>query len=297
MLAEEFSIARMKIRIRIGGFLLLWIIPRLTKPQKVMAIAAMFSILVNFLFISGAKYLVPTEPPKKLSDSERAILLKLLDEPDLKKAKELLENPKANQKIPEKAKILSDQNSNTALKEAPEDLKNSKNVEVVGTPENKANNFTEENTKTEEDVFKNNMTITPFLKRSDSRSVFEKLTGKTDETQQGMAGQTYELSTYRWDFAPFMLKWKSKMTDNWYRITSKINFNPFAPIGSMEIYVKMNRLGQLLDSKVVSYNCDKSFVSPAYASVVNSFPLDPLPENFPDQYLETTWTISIINNN
>ncbi|HNB58000.1 MAG TPA: hypothetical protein PKV06_13590, partial [bacterium] len=94
-----------------------------------------------------------------------------------------------------------------------------------------------------------------------------------------------------------MLAWKNKMTSNWYRITSKIFFSQFARVGEILIYVKMNRQGQLVDSKVVDYNCDKSFVAPAYASVVNSFPLDPLPNDFPEDMLETTWTISITNQN
>lgn len=285
----------MRIRIRLGGFLLLWYLPALTKSQKVTVLAGVISILINFIFIGGVTFLAPPGEPKKLSESERAILMKLMDEPDIQKAKELLDNPKANQKTPDKAKVLSDQNSDTRIKDVPDALKNSRNVEVVGKPDEKGDAKVVENQKTEEDVFKNNMTVVPFLKRSDGKSVLEKLTGQPDETQQGLQGQTYELSTYRWEFAPFMLKWKNKMTNNWYTITSKINFNPFSPVGSMEIYIRMNRFGQLLDSKIVSYNCDKSFVSPAYASVVNSFPLDRLPDNFPDEYLETTWTITITN--
>lgn len=290
----------MKIRIRIGGFLLLWYIPRLTTQQIFLMIGVVLSVLINLAAIFFIEIVVnPTKPPQLISDSEKAVLLKLLEEPDMSKVRDLLEQPKANDKVAQKPDALSDRNSTTNVK-PPDEIKNFGSVDVTQNqePRPKTENTTPPDESTDEDRFQNNMNVQPFLKRNtNQKSVYERLTGQEDPSQQGFAGQNYELNTYKWEFAPYMLAWKNKMTSNWYRITSKIFFSQFARVGEILIYVKMNRQGQLVDSKVVDYNCDKSFVAPAYASVVNSFPLDPLPNDFPEDMLETTWTISITNQN
>jgi hypothetical protein len=291
----------MKIRIRAGNFLLIIVrTPRLTLTQRLLSLGILISIFINLCIVFSLKFIIKdyVAPIKPLSNDEKMVILNLLEDKEIEKARELLENPKANEIKPDDAKILSDRNSKTDIKDIPEDLKNSKNVAVIGNTEPSKKNEKAENKqteKTEEDRFQNNQPIQPafpFLKKSEGKSVKEQITGQSDAPAQGFL---YELSSYKWEFAPYMLKWKNKMVNKWYEITSKIFFSPFAKLGSMRIYVKMNRQGQLLDSKVIDYDCDKSFVSPAYASVVNSFPLDPLPPSFPEEMLETTWTITITN--
>ncbi len=291
----------MKIRLRAGDFLLIIIrTPRLTLTQKLLSLGILISILVNLCVVFSLKFLMKdyVTPIKPLSNDEKMVILNLLEDKEIEKARELLENPKANDIRPDDAKVLSDRDSKTDIKDIPDDLKNSRNVAVIDPKEeSKKQETTEENKseKTDEDRFQNNQPVQPafpFLKKSDGKSVKEQITGESEAPTQGFL---YELSSYKWEFAPYMLKWKNKMVNKWYEITSKIFFNPFAKLGSMRIYVKMNRQGQLLESHVVDYDCDKSFVSPAYASVVNSFPLDPLPPSFPEDMLETTWTITITN--
>lgn len=291
----------MKIRIRAGDFLLIIIrLPQLTGTQKLLSWGILLSVIINLLMIFSLKWVIKEEvaPIKPLSNDEKMVILNLMEDKEIEKARELLENPKANEIKPDDAKILSDRDSKNELKDIPDYLKNSKNVAVVENKESTKKNEKGEDTKTEEtdeDRFQNNQVVQPvfpFLKKSDGKSVKEQITGEAESPNQGFL---YELSSYKWEFAPYMLKWKNKMVNKWYNITSKIFFSPFAKLGSMRIYVKMNRQGQLLESHVVDFDCDKSFVSPAYASVVNSFPLDPLPPAFPEDMLETTWTITITN--
>jgi hypothetical protein len=289
-----------RIRIRFGGFLLIIPVPQLTDYQKKTVIALLISFFINLLFtIPVTLFLKPAKEPKPLSEDEKMVLLNLRDDEEIKKAKELIDNPKANDIKPKDSKILSERNSKTDLKEIPEGMKNSKMVAVIkDEPKSENKEKTKENPKdekTQEDEFKNNQNIFPFLKSQTNRSLREAITGQPEGEEQKSLGQTYELNTYAWEFAPYMLKWKNKMTAKWYQITAKIIFNPFAKLGSMRIYVKMNKQGRLLDSRIIDYNCDYSFVAPAYASVVNSFPLDPLPDGFPNELLETTWTITITN--
>ncbi len=281
----------MKIRISIGEFLLVIPMPELTGPQKKMLLAIGLSFLLNFLMIGLIRFIGAVHPEYRTGqDANKMVVMKLNEEEEIKKAKELFENPRANRIRPNRAAILSDEDSTSEVTAVPRDMT------VLRGEENKTagGSTADETDKTEkEDAFTNNANVIPFLAKQKT-SVLESITG-AGEGQRGWGGQTYELNTYQWDFAPYMLKWKNRMTDHWYKITSRINFNPFAPLGSMRIYVKVDRSGRLLDSKIIDYNCDRSFVSPAYASVLNSFPLDPLPGSFQDPFLETTWTITIIN--
>jgi len=284
----------MKIKFRIGGILIFFYIPPLDDVQKKLLIGIGVAIVVNLLLISGLGFFLKAEPVRTPME-EKFITLNLEDQEVLQRAKELFENPLANQQKPKDAKILSDRDSKSATKEVPTDMKNSQNVAVVGDPNEKVTDDSKTE-KSQEDEFENGKTVVPFVKaNSEKKSFFEALTGQAASSAGRDLGPMYELNTYKWEFAPYMLKWKNKMTTKWYEITSKINFSPYANLGQIMVYVKMDRQGKLLDSKIVSYTCDKSFVAPAYASVINSFPLDPLPSTFPEQMLETTWTISIIN--
>lgn len=260
-----------------------------------MLVAVVIAVIINFLMVGFMMLFLRNDLiTQSILRSEKMVALNLSQDEDIRKALELMENPRANQKRPRDSKILSMENSESAIKTIPDDLKNSRNVSVLADEKNPMTHAGDGTASevTEEDRFTGKETVMPFLKRP-AKSILEGLTGRSEGTTS--LGPTYELNTYRWEFAPYMLKWKNKMTDKWYQITSRLNFNPFAKLGTMQIYVKMNRSGQLLDSKVVEYDCDKAFVAPAYASVVNAFPLDPLPDGFPEDMLETTWTITITN--
>jgi hypothetical protein len=280
-----------------GGLLLVLTVPRLTDEQQGLSLAVLLSVVVNLLLVGAlAVFLRHEQIEERIRRTEKLVALQLPQDEEVKKAIELIENPLANRRRPRDADILSTEDSESKLKDIPKDMMDGRSIgpgiETPGIKKEESTTRTSES-PVEEDRFTTNQPVFPFLKNPTGKSVKELITGSTEEVPRTLAGPTYELNTYRWDFAPYMLKWKNKMTDKWYRITSRIAFNPFAKLGQLLVWVKMNRQGQLLDSRVIEYTCDKSFVAPAYASVVNSFPLDPLPESFPEDMLETTWTITI----
>ncbi|MBX7150600.1 hypothetical protein K1X84_03090 [bacterium] len=272
--------------------------PQFNDEQLKLLFGVVLSLLLNTLLIIFLKFLTPASViHNTFSDPQKIITLNLQEDKALQKAKELLANPLANRQKPGDAKILSDVDSK-GLKEIPDEMKNSQTITMAPSGNTKEGiDKSKEDINTKEDDFDNTKNVRPFLKAGDKPSIMDYITGNKSSNKEKNTGvgQLYELSTYRWDFAPYMLKWKDKMTGKWYEITSRINFYQFANLGTILVYVKMDRNGKLLDSKVLEYNCDKSFVAPAYASIINSFPLDPLPETFPDEFLETTWTITITN--
>lgn len=284
----------MKIKIHIGEFLMIIPLPNwnLTDSQRRLLVCGVISLLINAVFIIILKYASAVEPLMLMvSPNPKIAVMNLKEDEEIRKAREIAENPLANRIRPKDAKILSEEDSKSDITEAPKDM-----TLLSGDTRNEGGASAREEKETlTEDAFENNQPIYPFLKNQGARkSLLEDITGKS-EGKQGWSGMSYQLSTYAWEHAAYFNKWKRKMTDQWYRITSRIIFNPQAKLGDMQIYVKMNRAGQLLDSRIVDYNCDKTFVTPAYASILNSFPLDPLPANFPDNLLEITWTITITN--
>lgn len=284
----------MRLRLRLGGLLIVLTIPSFNDQQRRLLIAVVLAVCVNAGMVGLMMVFLRNEViTKAILRSEKMVALNLEQDEDIRKAIELLENPKANLKKPDRATILSTEHSASEIKTVPDDLKNSRRVTVLGEDlSSGAAKPPASESEVEEGEFTGRENVVPFLKQP---SVMERITG-----QSGSSGSTdlepqYELNTYGWSFAPYMLKWKNKMTGKWYQITSRLNFNPYAHTGKLLVWVKMNRQGQLMDSKVLEYDCDKFFVAPAYASVVNSFPLDPLPDHFPEDVLETTWTITITN--
>lgn len=209
-------------------------------------------------------------------------MVQLQEDPLVEKARKIMDNPLANQFVPQKADILSDQNSTALQKDIPaDDLRMGGDQSLTRTAEDESRKDAEEFSG-------------PFRKsRLNENTMMQHLTGEQAATSTEV-GHLYELNTYKWEFAPYMLRWKDKMTGKWYEITSRVFFQKTARLGEIIISARVGRDGRLLDSKIVDFNCDRSFVAPAYASVVNSFPLDPLPSNFPDEFLETTWTIRIV---
>ncbi len=222
-----------------------------------------------------------------LAPLQELAMVQLQEDPVIEKARQIMANPLANRQVPDKADVLSMENSNSRSTVNPDEL-----IDPV-LPNPRETNVSEGVEKEKGESVVLNENSQPFL-RTRENSVLEHITGNRS-TASTEIGPLYELSTYRWEHAAYMLKWKQKMTGKWYEITSRLFFQQQAKIGEIIVWVKMNREGRLLDSRVVDYNCDRSFVAPAYASVTNSFPLEPLPDTFPDDFLETTWTIRIVN--
>lgn len=96
------------------------------------------------------------------------------------------------------------------------------------------------------------------------------------------------LNTYAWDYAWYILEMKRKL---------RSNTNPpaaFTLLGiiSGEAVVRFKVLpdGTAIDITMVDYNGDRSLAETSFDAVRFSSPFRPLPADFPEEYLELTWT-------
>jgi len=96
------------------------------------------------------------------------------------------------------------------------------------------------------------------------------------------------LNTYNWDFAWYILEMKKKLRSN---VHPPGAFSPLGLIdGQTLLSFKVMPDGRVMDLKVIDYKGDKTLMETSVDAVDGSSPFLPLPENFPEEYLELTWT-------
>ncbi len=96
------------------------------------------------------------------------------------------------------------------------------------------------------------------------------------------------LNTYNWDFAWYIIEMKKKLRSN---VHPPGAFSPLGLIdGQTLLSFKVMPDGRVKDLKVIDYRGDKTLMETSVDAVEDSSPFRPLPDNFPEEYLELTWT-------
>jgi len=91
------------------------------------------------------------------------------------------------------------------------------------------------------------------------------------------------LSTYAWEWAPYINAMKRKLQSVWY---TPIAYNRFGLIhGSTVIQFTLSKDGRLLDMKVLEHEGHESLQSSSVNAIRAVFPFKSLPNNFPDETL------------
>jgi hypothetical protein len=96
------------------------------------------------------------------------------------------------------------------------------------------------------------------------------------------------LSTYSWDFAPYIIYMKRRLRDHIYPPPAFMQMGAIS--GEVVIRFKVYRDGSTKDIEVVGYKGHQALVETSVNAVKASSPFRPLPEHFPDEFLGLTWT-------
>ena len=109
----------------------------------------------------------------------------------------------------------------------------------------------------------------------------------------------FSLSTYAWEFAPYMLELKRKIGKNIHPPKAFTDFGIIS--GSYVIQFVITRKGELQSVNVVDVNETKQFSensSPLLQTSINAIqfskPFEPLPDDFPDDLLIITGTFNYL---
>jgi outer membrane biosynthesis protein TonB len=123
--------------------------------------------------------------------------------------------------------------------------------------------------------------------RSSLSSMSDDLTYRNVKSSaQDLGGVT--LNTYAWDFAPYILEMKRKLRQNIYPPPA---FTRLGLInGETVLRFKVMPDGAMRDLEVLAHKGHPSLQETSLNAVKNSSPFRHLPGDFPDEYLELTWT-------
>ncbi len=107
-----------------------------------------------------------------------------------------------------------------------------------------------------------------------------------NESARDLGGIT--LNTYNWAYASYILEMKRKLRSNTHPPGA---FSPLGLIdGQTVLSFKVMPDGRVTDLAVIEYTGDRTLMETSVDAVQNSSPFRPLPEDFPMEYLELTWT-------
>jgi hypothetical protein len=102
-------------------------------------------------------------------------------------------------------------------------------------------------------------------------------------------------NTYNWDFAPYMLELKERISHN---IFPPLAFSQLGMIdGDTLLRFKIYPNGELRDLELLAYQGHKSLMETSTLAVKVSAPFQKLPNNFPEPYLEVTAKFSFFIKN
>ena len=96
------------------------------------------------------------------------------------------------------------------------------------------------------------------------------------------------LSTYAWDFAPYIFYMKKRIRDHLYPPQAFVQMGAIS--GEVTLQFVLRRDGTVRNLTLIGNNGHTAFIDPSLNSIKASDPFKPLPETFPEPYLELAWT-------
>jgi outer membrane biosynthesis protein TonB len=233
---------------------------------------------------------VPDTPPIVLEFDQPKPLLP-------EKFYELKENPNANEDIPEDTDILSTKSSISAVPnlQQTEEILKPKATEQAEESQELKETRPEEVLDLQGDqssfAFKNQRTFSKSL-LGEFETKQEEVKQESQETETEflqkefnaqMIGD-YALSTYEWEFAPYMLDFQRKLQRVW---TAPPAYSKLGLIyGRTLVYLKINRQGKLVDFRVLQHEGHSSLQQSSVSAIQSVFPFKPLPADFEENFLE-----------
>ncbi len=96
------------------------------------------------------------------------------------------------------------------------------------------------------------------------------------------------LNTYEWDYASYILHMKKRLKSN---IFPPAIFTYMGGIsGETTVFFRVWPDGKVTDLSVIEFNGHRTLMETSVTAVEKSDPFRPLPDNFPEDYLELRWT-------
>lgn len=217
---------------------------------------------------------------------------------------EIVETPRSSDTPPEEADLYSDKDAvaadqnvdeNTGLDPYVEGLVDNRNILVpVETPQDIEPQPENEPESVEQELLEDQVTIIKPQQSNFSRDRLLAYQQQEQQTSQPLHNQrsngardvgSISLNTYAWDYAPYLLDLKRRIEKNIFPppIFTRMGFG-----GRNVLRFRIMPDGTLVGPDLLDSSGEKALINTSKNAVKYSVPFKPLPEDFPEEYLEVT---------
>ncbi|RMH62396.1 MAG: hypothetical protein D6677_09795 [Calditrichaeota bacterium] len=285
------------------------------RRTKILTIAFILSLLfhIALFVILQQSWLLNLVHAEKKSPGEREIVVRF---PENKpRPRTIVENQNANNIKPRKADLLSDRdatarNPRKTTERGPAPLSSGNTPLPENNPPQKAarpfqpfkfkpsrpfnRNALTNKAARPTDASAANRASERRAARQNSRSNATAATSRPGQQMQQKKFSVEEvgalsLSTYKWNWAPYINKLKRKHMSVWFPPSAYSRLGLIH--GRTKIYFEIDRQGRLLTLKILGHKGHESLRTSSEESIRNIFPFLPLPDDFPDDKLGITATL------
>lgn len=271
-------------------------------------LSLLFHLLIIWLFLLGFSFRKPVEiNDKKLHVTFKKIPRKVPSPQPVKSQPlqqpqffELVDNPNANQQKPEHASMLAEKSSVAAAPSKGETstTAHSNEESTSGTKAEKKENISSRDEKGAKNIFKyvrpspkgifNKKKLGNEINKPQAREKIGTVNPSDEDTKVFDPKQIGKLalSTYAWEYAPYMKSWLRFLQSHWYAPPAYTELGLIQ--GQTIVRFRIYPDGHMEGLKVLYHEGHESLKQSSINAVKASFPFKPLPKDFPDPYLEVT---------
>ncbi len=295
--------------------------------QIALAVSILLHLLLFLFFKPMAQWLNLTPDPPQPADQPLTVELvdpndtmpqDLVETPDDAQVDEPVDNPQA---LSDKTARAQDQQENDQItdepfSDGPSDYKTFSGGGQPGTPaprqpprlrqqQTDEQQQEEQESELEPEQGETALAGGPFRNNRPRRFSKELLSGSPNPSQPGDANFSDDadwnnrgvnaealggvsLSTYNWNYAPYILYMKRRIRDHLYPPPAFMRDGAIS--GKVRVKFSLKRDGSVRNLQLMDYQGHEAFIDPCMNAIRASDAFKPLPSDFPDPNLELTWT-------
>jgi len=269
------------------------------KRQKLLTYTFVLSLLIHTIFfwlLNQQGWLLFKAPAKEQAIPQEVTFVFPENKPTSNMPREVVQNINENEEIPDNASLLSDKNSRARNPE--------KSNQTAETPLSQGNtpfsNLSSASAKKSFSPIKKKTFKKEALRGSSPKTPSEQyqeqqkgsVSSRTSDGSNQMLNQknfsveelgALTLSTYKWQWAPYINAMKNKLTRVWFPPSAYYRLGLIH--GHTILKFTINRNGDITDLEILDHKGHKSLQLSSSQAINALFPFLPLPEDFPDETL------------
>lgn len=273
------------------------------QQKRILIVALVISLLfhLGLFWLIGFKDLFAFESnPEDSSIPEEVSFIFPENRPeDLDQPREIVQNMNENEEIPESSNLLSERNSRARNPERTNNIGDSP-VSTGNTPfSNLSNPLSQRRFKTFNNKAFSSKALTGEGYEKERTENAENAESSEQSIQSDGSNQMFDqkkfsveevgsitLSTYRWEWAPYINAMKNKLNRVWYAPSAYYELGLIH--GYTVIMYTIDRSGNIIEMEVLKHDGHTSLEKSSSDAIKALFPFLPLPEDFPDETLTIT---------